>query len=148
MHRKNMEMQRREIAENIGKGQLPGTGLALTHGDLESLDEGMSRIRNAQEQLQSLISGLTREPVRFGTDRSCDPVGHGVCGVPAATSMGDPRWEPHSDTRGAEFDCSANPCLVAKAPADVSCSDCESDCDLCWCGARRDVGGLQGERRP
>jgi len=62
MHRKNMEMQRREASENIGKGQLLGTGLALTQSDLESLDEGMSRIRNAQEHLQSLITGLTREP--------------------------------------------------------------------------------------
>jgi hypothetical protein len=62
MHRKNMEMQRREASENIGKGQLPGTGLALTQSDLDKLSEGTSRIRNAQEHLQSLIDELTRTP--------------------------------------------------------------------------------------
>jgi hypothetical protein len=66
MHRKNMEMQRREVSENIGQGHLPGTGLALTTIDLERLDEGTSRIRNAQNHLQSLIADLTREtrPIR------------------------------------------------------------------------------------
>jgi HNH endonuclease len=62
MHRKNMEMQRREISENVDKGQLPGAGLALTQGDLESLEEGLSRIRNAQDHLQRLISELASEP--------------------------------------------------------------------------------------
>lgn len=65
MHRLNMEMHRRERAENTKLGALPGNGLALTREDLEGLEEGMSRIHNAQEHLRELISGLaSAAPVR------------------------------------------------------------------------------------
>jgi Predicted nucleotide-binding protein containing TIR-like domain len=65
MHRKNIEMQEREHAAWNAVGRQvdePVPGLALDANDLAELDEGMSRIMNAQDRLRALIEQLACGP--------------------------------------------------------------------------------------
>jgi hypothetical protein len=60
LHRKNVEMQARERAEwNAVGGTLDEPGLTLNAHDLADLDEGMSRIQDAQDHLRRLCAELT-----------------------------------------------------------------------------------------
>ena len=70
LHRKNIEMQAREAAElSFVGGILNGPGLMLDATDLAAVDEGMTRIVNAQQHLRRLCDRLALR----STDRSIDP---------------------------------------------------------------------------
>ena len=62
MHRRNMEMQRRELLQNVTPAQATDRrGLDLTADDIARLDEGISRIVDAQERLERFITDLGGE---------------------------------------------------------------------------------------
>ena len=63
-HRKNIEMHRREVAawNAVGTTTALVEDLGLDDDDVRDLDEGMSRIRDAQDRVERLIDDLAAAP--------------------------------------------------------------------------------------